>query len=369
MSSSPLSRPISTFMRGTFVADGSATIGTAAAKLRENSAGVLPVAQDSILVGVVTEQSLAAALANGAQHSDGIETAFVQEPAVVRTYDSGAEALRMFEGSGAPALVAVDDFGRIGGLVRPSDLVDPPTWRARPALIGGMATPFGVYLTSGSVGAGAGGLALVATGALLFTILTIATFVSLGFHIFLERFGWPFSVVNTISSLFQLGLFAASFRVLPIAGIHAAEHMVVHTLERGEPLVPSVVRRMPRVHPRCGTNLAVGASLFLGLATIPIPSDEMRLMIALVATLIFWRRIGSFVQYWVTTRPPSDRHIELGIKAAKDLLDKHAHVHDLHTPLWRRLWNSGMFHVMAGSFLVLGLFTGISALLGLDIPL
>jgi uncharacterized protein YqhQ len=42
--------------------------------------------------------------------------------------------------------------------------------------------------------------------------------------------------------------------------------MVVHAIERGEPLVLEVVRRMPRVHPRCGTNLVAGIALFLGLA-------------------------------------------------------------------------------------------------------
>ena len=368
MSPTPLSRPISTLMRGTFVADVSATLGMAASKLRENSAGILPVAKESVLIGVVTEQSVAVALANGAMHSDGIEVAFVAQPPLIRTYDTGAEALRTFETTGSAALVVVDDLSRIDGLVRPSDLIDPPDWRPRPPLLGGMATPFGVYLTSGSVGAGAGGWALVATGSMLFSILTAATMISVGFHVFLERFGWPFPVVNTMSSIFQLALFAASFRLLPIAGIHAAEHMVVHTLERGEPLLPSVVRRMPRVHPRCGTNLAVGASLFLGMATIPIPSDEMRLILALVATLLLWRRVGGFVQYWITTRPPSERHIQLGIKAAKELLEKQAHVHELHPPLWRRLWNSGMFHVMAGSFLVLGILTGISALLGSELP-
>jgi CBS domain-containing protein len=369
MSTTPLSRPISTLMRGTYVVDASATLGLAASKLRENSAGVLPVVSGQHLVGVISEKSLAEALGRGAHDHEGVEAAFLSNSPLIRLYESGAEALRSFESTDSPALIVVDDSGQVAGVLRPSDLLDPPKWRIRPPLIGGMATPFGVYLTSGSIGAGTGGLSLVATGAMLFTILSLATAVSLGLHIWLAGLGMKFVVVNAISSILQLALFAASFRLLPIAGIHAAEHMVVHTIERGEPLLPGVVKRMPRVHPRCGTNLAVGASLFLGIATSPIPNDEMRLILALVVTTLLWRRVGGFVQYWITTRPPTDRQIELGIKAGKELLDRQAHVHELHTPLIMRIWNSGMFHVMAGSLLVLAAITGISALFGIEVPL
>ncbi|MER3495923.1 MAG: hypothetical protein C4320_03425, partial [Armatimonadota bacterium] len=64
-------------------------------------------------------------------------------------------------------------------------------------------------------------------------------------------------------------MFVILFRLLPLAGTHAAEHMAVNALERGEPLDPEVVARMPRTHIRCGTNLAVGAGLFFGISETP----------------------------------------------------------------------------------------------------
>jgi uncharacterized protein YqhQ len=36
---------------------------------------------------------------------------------------------------------------------------------------------------------------------------------------------------------------------------------VVHAIERGEPLLAESVRAMPRVHPRCGTNIVAAAFL------------------------------------------------------------------------------------------------------------
>jgi uncharacterized protein YqhQ len=149
-----------------------------------------------------------------------------------------------------------------------------------------------------------------------------------------------------------IALFAASFRLLPISGIHAAEHMVVHAIERGEPLVPSVVKRMPRVHPRCGTNLAVGSTFFLWLATFQlIQPEEFRLLLALVATVLLWRPLGGVVQYFITTKQPSDKQIQMGIRSGRELLEKHSRAKRIQVGFGGRLLQSGLFHVMAGSIL------------------
>src|SRR2546423_10530097 len=58
-------------------------------------------------------------------------------------------------------------------------------------------------------------------------------------------------------------LFLLFVRALPLVQYHAAEHQAVHAMERGEPLDPEIVRRMPRVHPRCGTNIMAGGMVFL----------------------------------------------------------------------------------------------------------
>ncbi|MBC8063922.1 MAG: DUF1385 domain-containing protein [Chlorobia bacterium] len=363
MSLSSLSRPVSTLMRPTFLVPKETTLGGVASKLRENSSGLVPIVDEGNLIGVVDEKSLAAAVALGASHTDGVEIAFHPDPPVIRLYESGAEALRVFERLGLGSLIVVDDNNRVVGVLRASDLVDAPDVTLRPQLIGGMATPFGVYLTSGATSGGAKGWALVATGALLFSILSTVSILCSYLYLWLVQIGWPIVTADAFTNFLVIALFAASFRLLPISGTHAAEHMVVHTIERGEPLIPSVVKRMPRVHPRCGTNLAVGASLYLSVATTKaIPDDNLRLLFALVVTLVLWRRIGSWVQYWITTRPPTDKQIESAIRAAKELLERQSKLKTVGVSIPTRLWSSGMFHVMAGAALVVGLLTSISAL-------
>ncbi len=143
---------------------------------------------------------------------------------------------------------------------------------------------------------------------------------------------------------------------MPLSGIHAAEHKVVHAIERGEELVASTVRRMPRVHPRCGTNLAVGATIFfsLGQAKFLEPTGLGPLVAAIVA-LVLWRPLGNAMQYYVTTKRPSDKHVEMGIRSGKELLEKYATSGTAGASIGQRLVNSGMLHVMAGSMSVMGL--------------
>jgi hypothetical protein len=38
---------------------------------------------------------------------------------------------------------------------------------------------------------------------------------------------------------------------------HGAEHMTIHALEAGDPLVPDQIRKYPTAHPRCGTEFLV----------------------------------------------------------------------------------------------------------------
>jgi uncharacterized protein YqhQ len=147
-------------------------------------------------------------------------------------------------------------------------------------------------------------------------------------------------------------LFLLGMRLAPLSGTHGAEHQVVHAIERGEELTPEVVRRMPRVHPRCGTNLAAGATIFLAIIELPWPSnEEWRLILAALAMYIFWRPVGSILQFYATTKRPSDRQLAGGIRAAEELLDRHATSKIAMPSVARRLWNSGLVYVMAGSSL------------------
>lgn len=339
----------------------SASLAAAARWLQDEDLMVLPVVDGGILSGVLHEQDLARALAEGADRTDAIAKWVHHDPPVIHPGETGAGALRRFEQTGSPYLVVVDDRGALHGLLTPSRVVSLPHFQARPRTIGGMATPAGVYLTNGAIGAGVGPLALASTGAVLFGLFLVAGTAVLALRNVLAMTDIvPVSLLNSPwgvggAHLMNLLLFFVGMRSLPLAGIHAAEHMVVHAIERGEDLEPEVVARMPRVHPRCGTNLAVAAMLFLGVFSIPWQSDyELRLLAAFLATLILFRPLGSFAQEFITTKPPTRAQIEMGIRSAKTLLNKVAVGRAGPPSVWQRIASSGVLLIIAGALAAQG---------------
>ncbi|MCX7798778.1 MAG: DUF1385 domain-containing protein [Fimbriimonadales bacterium] len=365
-SSLRLTRPVFEAMRAVATLHGEDSLRRAAGLLSDGHPGLVPVLDGGRICGVVTEASLARAMAEGFDADAPVRVA-AQTFRSVPPYASGAEVLRTLVESGEPALVVLDDAGSLLGVVSASDLLGwgwrPPT----PPVVGGMATPVGVYLTAGSVRAGAPGWALALTGAVLFLLYVSATLVATWLHGLFGAVGW---MQQAVAALGPTVLFLLGLRLLPIAGIHGAEHKVVHAIERGEELVPSVVARMPRVHPRCGTNVAVGATLFLGIATSrAIPDESLRLIVAAVVTMLFWRRIGEVLQRCVTTREPNRKQLEGAIQAGRQLLENYRWSRIAAPGLWLRLRNSGLFHVMAGSLAAYGLLVAFAWLAGWPILL
>jgi hypothetical protein len=130
------------------------------------------------------------------------------------------------------------------------------------------------------------------------------------------------------------------------------------------------VRRMPRVHPRCGTNVAVGLGLFLSLAAWKWTDQEaLRIFASLIATLFVWRPLGSLLQLLVTTRPASDRQLLNGIAAGRDLVRNVQVRGRVRIGLGRRLLSSGMPHVVGGSLLAYFVAEGIAMLFGFRIAI
>lgn len=341
MTLDPLSQPVAFSMRSTEMLHPEDSLDRACSLLRNSAYPFVPVVDADRLVAAVSEQSIAETLATGVPLTEPATLAETKVP-LIHPQATGADALRRMSAEGLLALLVVDEFGRVAGVVAPSDLVAQPNRVPHPPTIGGMATPFGVYLTTGSVHGGASGFALVASGALLFLLFLASDQLALYLA---SRYS-----LGAYTGYLSAAIFLLSLRSVPLSGTHAAEHMVVHAIERGEPLVPEVVRRMPRVHPRCGTNLAVAGSLYLGLNNIPWTEDQsLRMIAALLVTYLLFRPLGALVQFVVTTKPPSDRQIESGIRAAKELLDRYARTRGPVASPWQRIMNSGMLHVAAGS--------------------
>lgn len=344
------------------------TVQRAVGELRRNG-GVVPVAKDDFLHGIVTERALGEALGYGVDLNAPTSSIMV-DAETIAPYASGAEALRrLSEGDGLP-LVVVDDLGRVLGLLGPSDLYPHRRPAPRPSMVGGMATPFGVYLTSGALAAGAKGLRLMTTGIAMFTMLQVSNIVTAPLVGWLAKMHVDAQANTLIVTALTVALFLLTMRLVPLSGTHGAEHQVVHALERGEDLTPDVVRRMPRVHPRCGTNVAAAATLFLSIWQTPwVKYEELRFVAALVLTLAFWRPIGSWLQQHVTTKPPTDAQLRGAIRAAEELLDRYARSRVASPSPFQRIWNSGMLHVIAGSSLAGLLLWGFGRLFHIDVGL
>ncbi len=364
----PYHAPIAPLARELRTANPETSILNALEALRENG-GWLPVVRlDRGFLGWVGEAEAQRALREGMDLTGQVKV-LVNPPKAVLWRDATlSEAMRILEDSESPILAVVDGEGRFLGGIAPSDLLPKYYSPERPPMVGGLATPFGVYLTSGGVTAGPNGWALFLTGMAMVSLLLVAGTVSNELAEAIFRLTARDSLALGIGGVASFLFFFTLMRLVPLSGTHGAEHQVVHAIERGEPLEPSIVRRMPRVHPRCGTNFGVGVILFLGIGTAPwIPSEELRLLLAAVVTLTLWRRIGSFVQQNFTTKPPTDRQLEAGIRSGKELLERYAKEgHPLTNP-WERIWRSGLLQVMSGGWAAAGLAYLLGQLIGYPI--
>jgi len=364
-----LAQPVGYFMRRALAVAPEDTLARAAEALRHSGLPLVPVAVDGVVTGVVREERLGEALGDDVDLRSPVSTLMSPAP-LIAPYKSGAEALRRLTDDREPVLVVADDSGRLMGTLNIVALFPRRRQPLRPPAIGGMATPFGVYLTTGTVSAGPPKVALVTTGMVMFGLLVLGDWLGMyvansliAYHIAPD---WLAHIEATLTFI----VFLAGMRLLPLSGIHAAEHQVVHTIERGEDLVPEVVSRMPRVHPRCGTNLAAGASLFLGIfGATWIPDNEIRLILAALITVAFWRRLGALLQQFVTTRPATPKQIKMGIQSGEQLLQRYASAHEAVASFPMRIWNSGMLHVMTGSLLLYGILEGVAWLFHWDLGL
>jgi len=362
-----LSAPVGHFMRPTLTCAPEDSIERAVDELRRNG-GFLPIVSDGVLQGVLTEASLARALGEDLSLFDPCAVA-MREGLTIPPYASGAEALRLLSETDDPTLVVVDDLGRVAGLLSPSDLYPRKRVLPGPASVGGMATPFGVYLTSGALRGGVSLYAVMATGAAMSSMFIAGVVLASLALTPLDRTGLSDAVKTSIESVVSIGFFLLLMRLVPLSGTHGAEHMVVHAMERGEELTPEIVARMPRVHPRCGTNLAVALSLFAGISYSPWIDDQgTRTLVAAIVTLFFWRPLGSFAQQYITTRKPNARQLRSGIKAGTELIERYSVARFSQASIPVRIWNSGLLHVIAGSALLFFVLNGVMTLFHFDLP-
>ena len=336
----------------------------------------LPVLANGYLQGMVPQACLLPALqmeAGAARENllDRPVAAVMQPPTAIASPEmSPQEVGRLCALHSLSEIPVVDSQGYCYGMVSAADLLLPDAPPPRPARIGGMATPFGVYLTDGSMRAGASDFALITTGIMMTLLYSLSYFCVTGTgwllnHIvhlpnayvldpdFVPPANQPsMGLIYVALSIVVLALFLLLMRVTRLAGFHAAEHQTVHAVERGERLHPDIVRRMPRSHPRCGTNLVAAVMVFSTLSQaftyVPAFDGGIAQIVAVVATLFTWRSVGTFLQERFTTRPASDRELASGIAAGNELLARYLNSPPTRPGVLKRIWFSGMVQVMSG---------------------
>lgn len=357
--------------------------------MRRTGTDNLPVTSEGALVGEVSQKLIAEHVKHNLSDPLLSSVSEIMTPPgfTASPAENPVELLsRIMQLDPLPILSAapiVDADGYCHGVVYVSELLSPDlSYRPKPSRIGGMATPFGVYLTDGAIQAGVSNIALAASGAMMAIIMLIGAFASqegltiLARHlqppwnttVFLDpgkAAGHPL-VLTAILALEALAAlpFLLLMRFSILAGYHAAEHQTVHAIERNEPLLPEIVSRMPRVHPRCGTNLLAAVFLFSCfwqlMNSIPMLQGIALIPTALL-TLALWRKFGNFLQDRFTTRTPTKRQISAGIFAGQQLLEKFVESQPARNSLLRRIWCIGLLQSLAGMAIVIALLSLIPA--------
>lgn len=354
-------------------------LGRALHALRRQQATGLPVVEGGRLLGWVTDARLAEVVVANPGMLDHLPVRAAVElpPRPVDPGTSIADLPALFTEAGVSCLPVVAWDERYLGCVQFGDVLAALASRYAPPHIGGLATPLGVYLTTGSVSGGVGNLGLILAGAVMAFMLWVAqvglALLAAGLYriagwswlraLALVTMGYPAQTgaltefwLSILSSLLLMLLFLTLLRLAPrLAGYHAAEHQTVHAIEAGEPLLPEVVARMPRVHPRCGTNLwAIMALSFLGMAMLAtILSTQLGraylgavvpfALACVLVVIISWRQVGGWLQAYFTTRRAAPAELASGIRAGQAVIRNH-----LATPLrpparpFTRLWRMGM---------------------------
>lgn len=335
-------------------------------------------------LGYITEREIAGRLASDPTHGTSpVGQSATRFDTYISDQADVVQVAGLFSQSAPDILPVVDQFGTLRGVVYRRDVIALITGTLKPPSVGGLATPLGVRLTSGNHWAGANDLGMALTGVVMMGMVIVATAAILGLEWFagyvagaypglvawipqaylpFMRQSWSYLSTGVATVLMLLMV-----KWSPLSGYHAAEHMTVHAIENGEDLTPENVRRMERVHPRCGSNLLAAAAIFV-MITDRL-GTETGVLVALVAVLVGWRQLGAWMQRFITTKPPTEKQLMSGLNAGRQLLARYQSNPGREVSGFKRLWNSGMMQAAAGWIVVSVILVGLSKLLNFNIPL
>ncbi len=343
--------------------------------MRASQSQSIPVTHNGRVVGMVREEQLLAQPVTGREQELVVSDVMDTNPPCANIYMTVGQTAELMMRAQAEALPVIDEFGSYRGIITRSDVLASRMEVVNPPTIAGMATPIGVHLTTGAISAGAGSLGLYLSGVAMMLMLVAARAILLALAFASDRLfsthllpliaspatgvfngeAMQLDSAPYLFTLLQVVLMMVLLRLSPLSGYHAAEHQVVHTIEAGELLTPENVMRMPRAHPRCGTNLMAGAALFMAIAGNLGTGlgGSIGILVGLIVVVIGWRTVGYYLQQFVTTKPPAPWHVKAGIKAGEELLDKYRREPGKSAYGWARIWNVGIIQVALGFITVL----------------
>ena len=158
--------------------DAHDSVRRAAGIIRASGGSRILVIRDGRLVGCISEDAIAAFLASADDpdnaYAGPIEPLVEPYPVFISAAVSVHDAMRVFAEHGVDTLPVVDQFGGLRGVLYRGDVVGFLTNNLRPPSVGGMATPLGVYLTTGSLNGGAGSFGLYLTGISLALMMIVS---------------------------------------------------------------------------------------------------------------------------------------------------------------------------------------------------
>ena len=354
---------------------------------RQQQVAALPVLEHGLLAGWITEAQVAAVLTDDASAVERpLREWLAPPPAVLSPFALPEDALAVMQATESSLLPIMAPDGQYLGCLARVDVLATRTGRLTPVRLGGMATPLGVYLTTGSTSGGAGELGLMLSGMMMAVMLWLAQTVLLLGSVWLANHtslvfigdialmlsGHDIDGSTTrqltamiLSSGALMLMFMLLLRFAPLlSGFHAAEHQTVNAIEQGEPLTVEAVGRMSRVHPRCGTNLwAIMALCYLAVSilslalTTKIAHQDIGLVVMLAVVMLLviaaqWRHVGGWLQEHFTTRPATDAELRSGIRAGEEVLLRHQQATSRPPHRVVRIWQMGLAQVLIGVILM-----------------
>ncbi|MFH0702670.1 MAG: DUF1385 domain-containing protein [bacterium] len=317
------------------------------------------------IVGIVSESDLIKILPDidlenyNYENNINISDIMTKDIWIETEYTDFENLLSKIQKLNAKILPVVNDKGEYTGrsIIR-NLLIDDILKTVKPVSLGGLATPLGVYLTDGQHQAGSKNPGLILAG---MTLGIISIFVEIIVNIISNHIEIHYIFIIFI----QLVLFILILRVTPLVRYHAAEHQTIHAIEKGLPLNAEYIKIQPRAHKRCGTNIMV---LIVGIQFVFLLSFESSIFnkpnlrfLFLIAGLLFvfssWKKIGMWIQEYLTTAKASDRQIKSGIKAGKELLYLYKRDINNYSPnFFQKIWNMGLIQILLSFLFILWIF-------------